>query len=97
MASSSICSKDLGGTSMEAAWSASTGFVPTVRHADCIGPWLEVLREENRAIVRAARAASKAADRLLAFVETGETADDDIEAAQANGPGQPTGQGTFKR
>ena len=33
---------------------ASLGIVPTVRHADYIGSWLEVLREDNRAIVRAA-------------------------------------------
>ena len=46
---------------------ASLGIVPTVRHADYIGPWLEVLREDDRAIVRAASAASKAADYLLAF------------------------------
>ena len=31
---------------------ASLGIVPTVRHADYIGAWLEVLREDNRAIVR---------------------------------------------
>jgi antirestriction protein ArdC len=42
--------------------------VPTVRHADYIGSWLEVLREDNRAIVRAASQASKAADYLLGFV-----------------------------
>ena len=47
---------------------ASLGIVPTVRHADYIGSWLEVLREDNRAIVRAASAASRAADYLLAFV-----------------------------
>ncbi len=46
---------------------ASLGIVPTVRHADYIGAWLEILREDNRAIVRAASAASKAADYLLAF------------------------------
>jgi len=46
---------------------ASLGIVPTVRHADYIGAWLEVLREDERAIVRAASAASKAADYLLAF------------------------------
>ncbi len=46
---------------------ASLGIVPTVRHADYIGSWLEVLREDSRAIVRAASAASKAADYLLAF------------------------------
>ena len=47
---------------------ASLGIVPTVRHADYIGSWLEVLREDNRAIVRAASQASKAADYLLDFV-----------------------------
>jgi antirestriction protein ArdC len=47
---------------------ASLGIAPTVRHADYIGSWLEVLREDNRAIVRAASQASKAADYLLGFV-----------------------------
>jgi antirestriction protein ArdC len=51
-----------------------------VRHADYIGSWLEVLREDNRAIVRAASQASKAADFLLAFL-TG----DDARASTANG------------
>src|SRR5262249_15289270 len=46
---------------------ASLGIVPTVCHADYIGSWLEVVREDDRAIVRAASAASKAADYLLAF------------------------------
>ncbi len=46
---------------------ASLGIVPTVRHADYLGSWLEVLREDDRAIVRAASAASKAAEYLLAF------------------------------
>lgn len=45
---------------------AALGIVPTVRHADYIGSWLDVLREDNRAIFRAASAASKAADWLLA-------------------------------
>ncbi len=47
---------------------ASLGIKPTVRHADYIGSWLEVLREDNRAIVRAASQASKAADWLLSFL-----------------------------
>jgi antirestriction protein ArdC len=47
---------------------ASLGIVPTVRHADYLGSWLEVLREDNRAIVRAASQASKAADYLLSFL-----------------------------
>ena len=49
---------------------ASLGFTPTVRHADYIGSWLEVLREDNRAITRAASAASKAADYILQRRET---------------------------
>lgn len=46
---------------------ASLSIVPTVRHADYLGSWLEVLREDNRAIFRAASLASKAADYVLAF------------------------------
>jgi antirestriction protein ArdC len=53
---------------------ASLGINPTVRHADYIGSWLEVMREDNRAIVRAASQASKAADWLLAFLPETETA-----------------------
>ncbi len=44
---------------------AALGIVPTVRHVDYIASWLEVLREDNRAIFRAASAATKAADWLL--------------------------------
>jgi antirestriction protein ArdC len=58
---------------------ASLGIVPTVRHADYIGAWLEVLREDNCAIVRAASQASKAADYLLALVP-----DDEQQDAVAN-------------
>ncbi len=46
---------------------ASLGITPTVRHADYIASWLDVLREDDRAIVRAASQAGKAADWLLAF------------------------------
>jgi antirestriction protein ArdC len=49
---------------------ASLGIAPTVRHADYIGSWLDVLREDNRAIVRAASQASKAADFLLGFLSS---------------------------
>lgn len=60
---------------------AALGIAPTVRHADYIGSWLSIIRGDNRAIVRAASAASKAADYILAFGgepnvdvdETGET------------------------
>jgi antirestriction protein ArdC len=47
---------------------ASLGILPTVRHADYIGSWLAVLREDSRAIVRAASQASRAADYLLGFL-----------------------------
>ena len=53
---------------MTAAFTCATlGITPTVRHADYIGSWLEVLREDDRAIVRAASAASKATEFLLTF------------------------------
>lgn len=41
------------------------GIMPTVRHADYLGAWLAVLREDARAIFKAASQASKAADFLL--------------------------------
>ena len=46
---------------------AALSIQPTVRHADYIGSWLEVLKEDKRAIFRAASQASKAAEFLLAF------------------------------
>jgi lysophospholipase L1-like esterase len=46
---------------------SALGVVPTVRHADYLGAWIDLLTEQDRAIVRAASAASKAADYLLAF------------------------------
>ncbi len=66
---------------------ASLGITPTIRHADYIGSWLEVLREDNRAIVRAASQASKAADWLLGLLPEAElgsdvgSADDERQAA----------------
>ncbi len=74
---------------------ASLGIVPTVRHADYIGSWLEVLREDNRAIVRAASAASKAADMILGFEGGPESNDtalrgcDEFEAKSNTPIGQP--------
>jgi antirestriction protein ArdC len=46
---------------------ASLGIVPTVRHTDYLGNWLQVLKEDNRAIFKAASQASKASDYLLKF------------------------------
>jgi antirestriction protein ArdC len=57
---------------------AALSILPTVRHADYLASWLDVLREDNRAIIRAASAASKAADYLLAFRDR-----DPAPAAQA--------------
>jgi len=59
---------------------ASLGIVPTVRHADYVGAWLDIMREDNRAVIRAASAASKAADYLLRFMP---------EAASPVEPGPP--------
>lgn len=59
---------------------AALGIVPTVRHADYVGAWLEVLREDNRAIVSAASQASKAADWLLGHLPEPQDADADAAA-----------------
>ena len=60
---------------------AALGIEPSVRHADYLGSWLAILREDNRAIVRAASAASKAADFLLALGRAEEEAPDLARAA----------------
>jgi len=52
--------------------------VPTVRHADYIGSWLAVLRDDSKAIFRAASLASRAADFILAL--TDHTGGDDGQA-----------------
>jgi antirestriction protein ArdC len=53
---------------------AALGIEPTVRHADYIGSWLAVLRNDKKAVVQAASKASKASDYLLAFSEAVEIA-----------------------
>ena len=64
---------------------ASLNIVPTVRHADYVGEWLTILREDSRAIFRAASAASKAADYLLAFRPAAEARQDaDLSTADSN-------------
>jgi antirestriction protein ArdC len=60
--------------------------VPTVRHADYLGCWIETLREDNCAIIRAASAASKAADYLLAFRD----GDSAAPPCEADWPGLPS-------
>ncbi|MET0365059.1 MAG: zincin-like metallopeptidase domain-containing protein [Sphingobium sp.] len=44
---------------------AELGVAPTVRHADYLGAWLEIMKGDNRAIFQAASMASKAADFVM--------------------------------
>jgi antirestriction protein ArdC len=44
---------------------AELGVVPTVRHADYIGAWLDVMKADNRAVFQAASLAWKAAEFIL--------------------------------
>jgi|GEM_PF-3970469 len=64
---------------------AALSIVPTVRHADDIASWLDCLRSDTLAIIRAASQASKAADWLLGclpeHVTIPATTPDDEEAA----------------
>jgi len=53
---------------------AELGVVPTVRHADYLGAWLEILKGDNRAIFQAASLASKAAAFVLNLA-TGQAGD----------------------
>ena len=50
---------------------AELGVAPTVRHADYLGSWLQVLKGDNRAIFQAASMASKAADFVMGRREAG--------------------------
>lgn len=72
---------------------AALGIDPAVRHADYIGAWLDVLREDSRAVIRAASLASKASDFLLghlgdseasaAAADDGSASDTEQDAAEA--------------
>ena len=77
---------------------AALGIAPTVRHADYVGSWLEVLREDlsqdpairgtagprGRAIFRAAGQASKAADYILGHGEAANSLGFDPTQFRAN-------------
>lgn len=65
---------------------ASLNIAPTVRHADYLGEWLSLLREDSRAIFRAASAASKAADYLLAFRPSDQPAAPSVPSDDAGEP-----------
>lgn len=61
---------------------AHLGITPQVRHADYLANWLELLKDDPRAIFHAASQASKASDFLLAFQTTGEAAIPTAAAAE---------------
>ena len=63
---------------------AALGIVPTVRHADYIGSWLEVMREDSRTIVRAASQASKAADWLLSHLPAENAGEPDASVTETD-------------
>ncbi len=70
---------------------ASLGIRPTVRHADYLGAWLAIMRDDTRAIFKAASLASKAADYLLGFAveaEPGPSSPRGADAAASEGAGQ---------
>jgi antirestriction protein ArdC len=81
---------------------AALGIVPTVRHADYIGSWCEILEEDNRAIVRAASAASKAADYLLSFLPNAAASkaqqqEHRLPSGPPAGPQAPRGRGRSQK
>ena len=60
---------------------AELGIAPTVRHADYLGGWLEILKGDTRAIFQAASLASKAVNFILPPGSLGE------QAGQVSVPG----------
>lgn len=81
--SKKYCFEELIAEQISAFCCASLGIIPTVRHADYIGNWLEIMREDSRAIVRAASQASKAADWILSFLPENEQHADTAEHRRA--------------
>ena len=61
---------------------AHLNIVPQVRHADYLGHWLQILKEDCRAIFHATSQASKATDFILAFQQTREAEIPTAEAAE---------------
>jgi antirestriction protein ArdC len=57
---------------------AHLGITGELRHADYIANWIELLKEDSRAIFTAASLASKAADYLRSFSEPMEATDASI-------------------
>lgn len=61
---------------------AHLGIVPQIRHADYLDHWLQILKEDCRAIFHATSQASKASEFILAFAHPNS---DEILAAEAAG------------
>jgi len=61
---------------------AHLGITPQVRHADYLANWLNLLKDDPRAIFHAASQASKASDFLLAFQTAGEAEIPTAETAE---------------
>jgi len=88
------CARDLSGIKGDDAYAkeelvaemgaaflcARLGIQPTLRHADYIASWLKVLKDDKKAVVKAASAASKAADYLWELHDQAIQADDAADA-----------------
>jgi antirestriction protein ArdC len=61
---------------------AHLNIVPQVRHADYLSHWLQILKEDSRAIFHATSQASKATDFILAFQQSREAEIPTAEAAE---------------
>jgi antirestriction protein ArdC len=61
---------------------AHLNIVPQIRHADYLGHWLQILKEDSRAIFHATSQASKATDFILAFQQSREAEIPTAEAAE---------------
>jgi antirestriction protein ArdC len=61
---------------------AHLNIVPQIRHADYLGHWLQILKEDCRAIFHATSQASKATDFILAFQQPREAEIPTAEAAE---------------
>jgi len=80
--SSSYAREELIAELTSAFLCAHLNIVPQIRHADYLGHWLQILKEDSRAIFHAASQASKATDFLLAFREPREAEIPTAEAAE---------------
>jgi antirestriction protein ArdC len=67
LGSKTFASEELVAELGSAVVCACLGITATVRHTDYLASWRDVLREDNRAIFRAASLATMAADFVLAF------------------------------